>query len=294
MPNATSIGKNAFYGISLTSADLPNATNIGDYAFNDCTSLTAISFSNITSIGLSVFDYCESLKYIVIDNNTIPKSRSSPASGVKVLIPQSMMDAYAADSYWSNYKSQLDAIENYTITRENGQITVQKKITPNITYNGNMNVFLFALSTNDTKAFNITTGSKKDNVSIGHYTNEAFVLTLADEGDRLFERLIVNYKNNFYNLDPNCKYKITTLKIGDTSLSETDISEGDPNIPSITGEYASIDASIDKFWVKSVYKQCTGKELELSYGDSGIPFFEPADPIISTIPVSITFTNVTQ
>ena len=140
----------------------------------------------------------------------------------------------------------------------------------NITYNGNMNVFLFAISTNDTKAFNITTGSKKDNVSIDHYTNEAFVLTLADDGDRVFESLIVNYKNNFYNLDPNCKYKITTLKIGDTSLSETDISDGDPNISS-TSTYTHINASIDKYWVKSVYKQCTGKELELSYVDSVSP-----------------------
>ena len=126
-PSPVVIGSGAFiYCASLTSIDLPNATNIGDYAFNDCTSLTAISFSNITSIGFSLFERCESLKYIVIDNNTIPKSRSG-TSGVKFLIPQSMMDAYAADSYWSSYKSQLDAIENYTITRENGHITVQKK-----------------------------------------------------------------------------------------------------------------------------------------------------------------------
>ena len=140
----------------------------------------------------------------------------------------------------------------------------------NITYNGNMNVFLFALSSNDTKAFNITTGSKKDNVPIDHYTNEAFVLTLADNGDSLLESLIVNYKNNFYNLDPNCKYKITTLKIGETSLSETDISDGNPNISS-TSTYTHINASIDKDWVKSVYSQCTGKRLELSYVDSVSP-----------------------
>ena len=38
-----------------------------------------------------------------------------------------MVNAYDADSYWSKYKSQLDAIENYTITRENGQITVTWK-----------------------------------------------------------------------------------------------------------------------------------------------------------------------
>ena len=156
-----------------------------------------------------------------------------------------------------------------------------------------MNVFLAQVSKGN--MFNITTGTKKDIIAMdGYVFNEAFALALVDDDDMPLKSLIVNYKNNFYNLDPNCKYKITTLKIGDTSLSETDISDGDPNIPSITGAYASINADIDKFWVKSVYKQCTGKELELSYGDSGIPFFEPADPIISTIPVSITFTKVTQ
>ena len=140
----------------------------------------------------------------------------------------------------------------------------------NITYNGNMNVFSSTSSTND-KIFNITTGTKKDNIAMGHYANnEAFALTLADNGDSQFERLVVNYKNNFYNLDPNCKYKITTLKIGETSLSETDISDGDPNISS-TSTYTYINASIDKDWVKSVYNQCTGKRLELSYVDSVSP-----------------------
>lgn len=134
----------------------------------------------------------------------------------------------------------------------------------NITYNGNMNVFVSTYLNTDTKIFNITTGTKKDNIAMGDYVNsEAFALTLADAGDSKFERLAVNYKNNFYNLDPNCKYKITTLKIGDTSLSETDISNGDPNISS-TSTYTYINANISKTWVKNVYKQCTGKEIETS------------------------------
>ena len=141
----------------------------------------------------------------------------------------------------------------------------------NITYNGNMNVFLSTyLSTND-KIFNITTGTKKDNIAMDDYAaNEAFALTLADNGDSQFERLVVHYKNNFYNLDPNCKYKITTLKIGDTSLSADDLSDGDPNISS-TSTYTYINADTSKYWVKSVYSQCTGKRLELSYVDSVSP-----------------------
>ena len=140
----------------------------------------------------------------------------------------------------------------------------------NITYNGNMNVFVAQVPKGN--MFNITTGTKKDIIAMGGGFNEAFALTLVDDGDNYsLERLMINYKNNFYNLDPNCKYKITTLKIGDTSLSETDISDGDPNIPSTSTSYAYINADIDKYWVKSVYYQCTGKDLELSYVDSVSP-----------------------
>ena len=124
--NATSIGSDAFYDCeSLTSIDLSKATSIGSYAFYDCYSLTSIDLSKATSIGSYAFDErISKLKYIVIDSDTVSTAHIQLWSGVKVLVPQSMMDAYSSDSYWSSYKSQLDAIKNYTITRENGQITV--------------------------------------------------------------------------------------------------------------------------------------------------------------------------
>ena len=103
------------------------ATSIGDYAFRGCNKLTSIDVSNATSIGDYAFDSCSALKFIIIDSNTVSTAHVKPWSGVKVLIPLSMVNAYDADSYWSKYSSQLDAIENYIITRENGQITVQKK-----------------------------------------------------------------------------------------------------------------------------------------------------------------------
>ena len=157
-----------------------------------------------------------------------------------------------------------------------------------------MNVFV--CTSNLGPMFNITTGTKNDNIHMAsdYVYKEAFGLSLANNGDGSFGCLGVSYKDNFYNLDPNTNYKITALKIGDTSLSETDISDGNPTISSTSTLYTSIiNADIDKVWVKSVYKQCTGKELELSY-DGSEPIFEPADPIISTIPVSITFTKVTK
>ena len=162
-------------------------------------------------------------------------------------------------------------LTNFTFSNDVREVNIfatEATYSPNITYNGNMNVFV--CTSNLGSMFNITTGTKKDTINnVTDYAyNEAFTLTLAADGDRSYESLVVNYKDNFYNLDPNANYKITAIKIGDTSLSETDISDGSPEISSTTSGAATyINADLSKDWVKSVYKQCTGKRLELSYAD---------------------------
>ena len=128
----------------------------------------------------------------------------------------------------------------------------------NITYNGNMNVIKSGSS------FNITSASSYD--SRNHY-NEAFDLVLCDYGGTPIYELRIDYKDNFYSLDPETEYKITALKIGDTSLSSDDLADGTPTLTLP----ARINADLSKDWVKSVYKQCTGKRLELSYVDSVSP-----------------------
>ena len=119
----------------------------------------------------------------------------------------------------------------------------------NITYNGNMNVIRSGAS------FNITSASSYD--SRNHY-NEAFDLELCDYGDTQIYELRIGYKDNFYSLDPETEYKIVALKIGDTSLSSDDLADGTPTLTLP----ARINADLSKDWVKSVYKQCTGKELK--------------------------------
>lgn len=120
---------------------------------------------------------------------------------------------------------------------------------PNITYNGNMNVIKSGSS------FNITSASSYD--SRNHY-NDAFDLELCDYGDTQIYELRIGYKDNFYSLDPETEYEIVALKIGDTSLSSDDLADGRPFLSTVS---AHINAALSKDWVKSVYKQCTGKEL---------------------------------
>ena len=143
-------------------------------------------------------------------------------------------------------------LTNFTFSNDVREVNIfatEATYSPNITYNGNMNVIKSGSS------FNITSASSYDGRN--HY-NEAFDLELCDYGDTQIYELRIDYKDNFYSLDPETEYKITALKIGDTSLSSDDLADGTPTLTLP----ARINADLSKDWVKSVYKQCTGKELK--------------------------------
>lgn len=155
-------------------------------------------------------------------------------------------------------------LTNFTFSNDVREVNIfatEATHSPNITYNGNMNVIKSGSS------FNITSASSYDNRN--HY-NEAFDLELCDYGDTQIYELRIGYKDNFYSLDPETEYKIVALKIGDTSLSSDDLADGTPTLTLP----ACINADLSKDWVKSVYKQCTGKELKKAEID--LSDFSPA------------------
>ena len=58
---ASRIVENAFYRKSLTTASFPSCTDIGSYAFANCSSLTTVSFPAVKSIWYYAFASCSSL-----------------------------------------------------------------------------------------------------------------------------------------------------------------------------------------------------------------------------------------
>lgn len=139
---------------------------------------------------------------------------------------------------------------------------------PDITYEGNMNVFvkdnMFIIS-------NIASDSYTAHTSFSdRYTvNEAFEMNLYlnDDMGVSIEKLCISYKDNFYNLDTNCTYKITSIKIGNTVLSSDDLSNLLNNTTLMIGSTATDGTVIDtreKGWMQSVYKQCTGVDLQIN------------------------------
>ena len=69
--SVTEIGGWAFSDCSLTSVTIPNSvTSIGNYAFDGCTSLTSVTIpDSVTSIGFHAFFYCKSLASVTIPDS---------------------------------------------------------------------------------------------------------------------------------------------------------------------------------------------------------------------------------
>ena len=90
-----------------------NVTNIGDYAFSDCTSLTSITIpDSVTSIGDYAFCDCTSLKEVYCKPTTPPSGDSNMfynnASGRKIYVPRASVDDYKAASDWSDYADDIE------------------------------------------------------------------------------------------------------------------------------------------------------------------------------------------
>jgi hypothetical protein len=102
LPNATSIGENAFNACSaLTSISLPNATSIGENAFNACSALTSISLPAATSIGEQAFSSCSALTSISLPAATsIGKNAFYQCYALtSISLPAATSIGYAAFSY---------------------------------------------------------------------------------------------------------------------------------------------------------------------------------------------------
>ena len=94
--SVTNIGNFAFYNCtSLTSVTIPNSiTSIGGYAFSDCTGLTSVTIPNsVTSIGYSAFGGCSGLTSVTIPDSvtSIESYAFGGCSGLtSVTIPDSV------------------------------------------------------------------------------------------------------------------------------------------------------------------------------------------------------------
>lgn len=103
--------------------------------FNSCSDLRFLDISNLYTGEITDVSYafagCSSLKYIIMDKEEIKFDGNymidNPNNSVKYLVPENMVNIYKTHPNWQSRASQIDSIDNYTITRYDGQVFV----TPN-------------------------------------------------------------------------------------------------------------------------------------------------------------------
>ena len=130
----------AFKNTALRSIDLhdwycPNIENMYRMFYGN-PSLQVIDVSGLSTSNAyqmqQMFYECPNLRYLIIDSVELKFAMCDSECGrlgnsVKILVPRSKLNDYKTFGYWANRANQFYAIEDYTITRVNGQITV----TPN-------------------------------------------------------------------------------------------------------------------------------------------------------------------
>jgi len=123
---------------ALTTLDLSNwnTSNVTNFnqTFKGCSNLTTLDLSNWDTTKASIMSFMflnsNALQYLIIGSPTFKFPLTSDPNlntTCKILVPQALISTYQAAENWSDHASQFEPIENYTITRSNGQVTV----TPN-------------------------------------------------------------------------------------------------------------------------------------------------------------------
>lgn len=157
-------GCRSLTSIDLSSFDTRNIIDMSEL-FISCESLEVVDISNFDTSSIpntdkednaldfnvgGMFRYCNNLQYIIINSNTIrfvPNTNITGSTGmsssgfdgtywfglgltaenVKILVPRALLNAYRANAKWSSVGNEFYALEDYTVTRSNGQITVTPK-----------------------------------------------------------------------------------------------------------------------------------------------------------------------
>lgn len=127
-------GCTSIQSVNLHNWNVPNLITCNNM-FVDCTRLKCVDISGLTTnVDMTdcsnMFRNCSSLKYIIMDRNEVMFQNTifgNPNNTVKYLVPSDYVNLYKEHANWQSRASQIDSIDNYTITRYGGQVFV----TPN-------------------------------------------------------------------------------------------------------------------------------------------------------------------
>lgn len=122
----TAIGQYAFQDMTTLESIVASASNIGQYAFSGCPNLTLVDLTNVGSVGIAnnAFEADTKLAHLIIRSSQVASlsstnalNRTKIASGVgAIYVPASLVDTYKTTSPWSTYKDNIFPISAYPKT----------------------------------------------------------------------------------------------------------------------------------------------------------------------------------
>lgn len=147
--NVTGMGHLFSHCESIVSLDLSkwntsSVTNMNGM-FNGCSNLTILDISGFTTQHLltvnqnsvdfsNMFNGCNNLQYLIIDSNEFKfalKSNSNfglnTITDCKILVPYDLIETYKSATRWDSVSQKFEPIENYIVTRSNGQVFVEER-----------------------------------------------------------------------------------------------------------------------------------------------------------------------
>ena len=110
LPDAVTIGKNAFGGSSLKDIEAPKVSTVKMFAFDQCKSLENVNLPKVSEIGINAFHFCSTLRNVLFgtltkvwtgdENNTYGIFESVYTKGISLTLSssQGLMDIIFDDA----------------------------------------------------------------------------------------------------------------------------------------------------------------------------------------------------
>ena len=111
-----------YYCSAIEEIVLPKVTSVGSNAFGYCTKLKKLDIGGvITRLSSAFINYSNAMEALILRGvTTVPTISSTVFSNSSiskktcyVYVPKSLENSFKVASYWSNYSSQIRAIEDY-------------------------------------------------------------------------------------------------------------------------------------------------------------------------------------
>lgn len=132
LPDAVTIGKNAFGGSSLKDIEAPKVSTVKMFAFDQCKSLENVNLPKVSEIGIKAFNFCSTLRNVLFgtltkvwtgdENNTdgIFDSVDTKFISLTLSSSQSMLSLYVNEElnfFWISINQPYKGSDQYALSK---------------------------------------------------------------------------------------------------------------------------------------------------------------------------------